>query len=64
MAISSVANQIIVSRSILPVFLRKNHLPLHVMPREYKGGCVGDFLGCYLQSKIDVNKLFDNPSDG
>ena len=39
-------------------FLTKNHLPLHVMPRGYKGGCVGDFWGCYLQSKFDVNRLF------
>ena len=40
---SSLANQIIVPRSIPPVFLTKNHLPLHVMPRGYKGGCVADF---------------------
>ena len=40
------------SKSIPPVFLAKNHLPLP------KGGKVADFWACYLQPKFDVNRLF------
>ena len=45
-------------------FLTKNHLPLHVMPRGYKGGKIADFWACYLLPKFDVNRLQNNPSDG
>ena len=48
----------VLSKTIPSIFLTKNHLPLH------KGGYVTDFWGCYLLPKFDVNKLFDNPSDG
>ena len=61
---NTLENQIIASMSSPPVFLTKNHLPLHVMPYGYKGGKIADFWGCYLWPKFDVNRLFDNPSDG
>ena len=40
------------SKSIPPIFLTKNHLPLP------KGGKTADFWGCYLLPKFDVNRLF------
>ena len=64
MAISSLANQIVLLRPIPPVFLRKNHLPLHVMPYGYKGGEIAGFWGRYLYPKFDINRLQNNPSDG
>ena len=52
--------QLVVPRSIPPVFLRENHLPLHVMPYGYKGGKAADFLGNYLIAGRDKLKSSHN----
>ena len=54
---SSVENKVVLPRSIPPVFLRKNHLPLHVMPYGYKEGKIADFLICLSVAEIRCKQV-------